>query len=202
MNKRDGPFDAGKVHKFLENESASLLPTLRYYIHCARICPPRKVNEMAEEVLNDVVVVALTKADQFRSNGRPKAWILGIAANIIKRLQADQAKRRTREPLIQDLIPALAKGLSEGELFDQFIALSCPDPGKEMEAEQAIARLLAGVSEEDQRLLRMAVIYGLSGKELGEALGISAGAARVRLHRALNRVREIQSVERNREDHG
>jgi RNA polymerase sigma-70 factor (ECF subfamily) len=33
-------------------------------------------------------------------------------------------------------------------------------------------------------------IYGLSGEETGEALGISAGAVKVRLHRARRRLRD------------
>jgi DNA-directed RNA polymerase specialized sigma24 family protein len=38
--------------------------------------------------------------------------------------------------------------------------------------------------------LRLAVLHDLTGEALAQELGIKPGAARVRLHRALNRLRE------------
>jgi DNA-directed RNA polymerase specialized sigma24 family protein len=41
-------------------------------------------------------------------------------------------------------------------------------------------------------VLRLAILHELNIEELAQALGITSGAARVCLHRALNRLRESQ----------
>ncbi|MBX3061605.1 MAG: hypothetical protein KF726_01440 [Anaerolineae bacterium] len=54
---------------------------------------------------------------------------------------------------------------------------------------------MALVSVEDARLLKLAVLHDLDGDELAQELGITAGAARVRLHRALRRLRrEVEGL--------
>jgi DNA-directed RNA polymerase specialized sigma24 family protein len=58
---------------------------------------------------------------------------------------------------------------------------------------QAAQELLSLVSESDQQVLRLAVIEGLSGRELAVELGITEGAARVRLHRAKQQLRRVYS---------
>jgi len=48
--------------------------------------------------------------------------------------------------------------------------------------------MLSLVSKEDQKILRLAILVGMNGVELAQALGTNPGAARVRLHRALGRL--------------
>ncbi|MEO8392787.1 MAG: hypothetical protein ABI700_07325 [Chloroflexota bacterium] len=48
-------------------------------------------------------------------------------------------------------------------------------------------------------MLRLAILSGLDGDALARELGVTAGAARVRLHRALNRLRRTAQAEK---DHG
>jgi len=45
------------------------------------------------------------------------------------------------------------------------------------------------LSPDDQRVIRLAVLAEVDGEALAAALGITAGAARVRLHRAIKRLR-------------
>jgi DNA-directed RNA polymerase specialized sigma24 family protein len=49
--------------------------------------------------------------------------------------------------------------------------------------------MLALVAPEDQRVLRLAILADFQRETLARELGISPVAARVRLHRALNRLR-------------
>jgi DNA-directed RNA polymerase specialized sigma24 family protein len=58
-----------------------------------------------------------------------------------------------------------------------------------LENDEQVNAMMAGVSPDDQRVLRLAILHGLDGEALAEALGCNPGAARVRLHRALNRLR-------------
>ena len=51
--------------------------------------------------------------------------------------------------------------------------------------------LLAALAPDDEHVLRLAIMNGLDGVSLAKALKITPGAARVRLHRALGRLRVV-----------
>jgi RNA polymerase sigma factor (sigma-70 family) len=178
------------LRRCIEEQTQTLLGTLRYYVVQAGLADSQGATLAAVELLNELTVEALEHADRFRPSGRPMAWLLGIAANLIKRRQAERATRSHREPLVFDLYPGGHDALSEDELFDRLAALTPADPAQALEAGEEVSAILAHVSEDDQRVLRLAVLYDLNGKELAQELGITPGAARVRLHRALNRLRE------------
>ena len=180
---------------FIEAETETLQRTLRYYLLRAGLANGQGAALAAVELLNEVVVEALEHADRFRTSGQPKAWLLGIAANLIKRKQVERATRNRREPLVRDLYPGVGDALSEDELFDRLAALTAAPPGQDLEANEGAAVILAHVSEGDQRVLRLAVLHNLNGAALAQELGVTPGAARVRLHRALNRLRHAWHVQ-------
>lgn len=170
-------------------EREALLGTLRLYVLRAGLAQGQGVDAAAEELLGEVTMQAAASADRFRPAARPMPWVLGIAANLIKRQQVARAKRATREPLVADLAGRRSEGLSEAELFDRLGAVAATNPGQELEADEAVAEMLARVSRDDAEVIRLAVLHDLNGAELGRVLDITPGAARVRLHRALNRLR-------------
>ena len=178
------------LRQFIIRESEALLGIMRYYVVRAGLAHGRDAAPIAAELLNDVVVEALTHADRFRPSGQPMAWLLGIAANLIRRKQAARATRDRREPLVRDLHSGAHDVLSEDELFDRVTSLAANEPIADWEANEAASAILAHVSEDDQWVLRLAVLHDLNGEALALELGIKPGAARVRLYRALNRLRK------------
>lgn len=178
-----------RLRQFIEEEAESLLSTLRYYVQRARLAKGESVKEVALELLNEVVVEALEHADRFNPSRQPRAWLLGIAANLIKQKQAGIAKRTQREVFVRDLLDTNQDTLSDGELFDRIASLTIGPP-QDLESNEQAAKILALVSEGDGKVLRLAVLQELNGEELAKELGITPGAARVRLHRALNRLRD------------
>lgn len=187
-----------RLKAFIEAEAEALLGTLRFYVLRAGLAAGDAIPQAAQELLNEVVVEALDHAGRFRPDGEPKAWLLGIAANLVKRRQADLAKRQRREPLAADLAVADEAAISEDDLFDQLADLADraqDGPEAQVEAQAQVDWLLAHVSAEDAHLLRLAVLHDLDGAMLARALDVSPGAARVRLHRALNRLRAALAAE-------
>jgi len=177
------------LRQFITGESEALLGTLRYYVVRAGLANGRDATTSAGELLSEVVVEALEHADRFRPSGQPMAWLLGIAANLVKRKQADRSARNRREPLVRDLVPRAQDVLSEDELFDRMSSLAAGQPIEEWEANEAVSAILSHVSESDRSVLRLAIVHDLNGEALAQELGIKPGTARVRLHRALNRLR-------------
>lgn len=178
-----------RLRQFIQEETETLLETLRYYVIRARLADAEGAALAAVELLNEVVVEALEHADRFRSSGQPMAWLLGIAANLIRRKQAERATRNRREPLVRDLYLDAQDTLSEDELFDRLAALTVAEPAQDLETDETVSAILTRVSKNDQHILRLAVLHDLNGEELAQALGVTPGTARVRLHRALNRLR-------------
>jgi RNA polymerase sigma-70 factor (ECF subfamily) len=173
-----------RLKGFMETESGVLLASLRLYLSRAGLA----AEHTPHELLNEVVIEALKHAHRFDPNRQPMAWMLGIAANLIKRKQTELAKRNRREPLARDLFPDAEDFMSDDEIFEQISALAA-SPSQDMEAGEQVALLLTGLPETDQEVLRLAIIHELDGEALALTLGITPGAARVRLHRAINRLR-------------
>jgi RNA polymerase sigma-70 factor (ECF subfamily) len=182
-----------RLRQYIANETESLLRTLDYYVFAAGLATGDGVRIEAIELLNDVVVEALEHADRFDPNGQPRAWLQGIAANLIKRRQAKRARLNWREPLVRDMYENDGDLISDDEIFDYVATLAdtAADPSRMMESDEDVATLLEGLPANEQQVLQLAIVTELDGKALARELGISPGAARVRLHRALNKLRHI-----------
>ena len=182
-----------RLEQFIKAESAALHRTLRHYVLRAGLVGSGDANAVASELMNEITVEALRHAKRLTQEIQPRAWLLGIAANLIKREQASRNKRERREPLIRDLYAQSEEALSEDELFDLLPTLSDGSLA-ELEANDTINSLLLGLTKSDADVLRLAILHDLDGEALAQTLGITANAARVRLHRALDRLREVHRV--------
>jgi RNA polymerase sigma factor (sigma-70 family) len=190
---------------FITDNAAELLATLRSYVKRMGLARGEEVAATAVEVLQEVVIEALEHAGRFNPMGQPRAWLLGIAANVIKRKKVEIAKRSRRELFIGELARAEQEPVNEDELFDQYTPSLAGSPEQDFAANEQAELLLSLVSAEDRELLLLAFLYGFEREALAEKLGITPGAARVRLHRALRRLRSawreqhmrLQEGERN-----
>jgi RNA polymerase sigma factor (sigma-70 family) len=180
-----------RLQQFVENEGDALRKTLRYYVLRAGLASGQALHTAADELLNEIMVEALKTPERLKADIHPRPWLLGIASNLIKRQQAKRAKLERREPLMRDLYPQQEDTLSDEELFDQLPALTDSSLA-DVEVKEEIATLLSGLSPGETHILRLAILYDMDGETLGTALGVTANAARVRLHRALNRLRSLR----------
>lgn len=182
-------FTKQHIAEFITDNIPSLLGILRSYVRRMDLARGEEVAAAAVDVLQEIVVEALDHADRFNPTGQPMAWLLGIGANVIKRKKVELAKRSWRELFIGDLSLEQQEPLSEDELFDQIAVYTSAGPEEDIEANEQAMLLLSLVSPEDQQLLFLAFLYGFEREALAKKLGITPVAARVRLHRALNRLR-------------
>ena len=181
--------DNTKIIEYITDNVASLLGIIRSYVKRMGLASGDDVPAVALEVLQEVVLEALDHADRFNPTGQPMAWLLGITINVIKRNKAERIKRSQRELSMSNLSLMQEDQHSESELFDQLTANSYAGPDQEIAANEQAELLLSLVSPEDQHILMLALLQGFEREALAQQLGISAGATRVRLHRALKRLR-------------
>lgn len=134
----------------------------------------------AEDLVQTVFFKAYRARSDFRGDESARvAWLFRIARN-----ETTSWYRRVRhEPVAMDVI------FSNGrEAVDS-------KPGPEAEAliaeeRQALARLVGRLSEDEQELIQLRFAAGLTSVQIAVVLACSPGAARQRLHRAINRLRD------------
>lgn len=177
------------LRDFFQSNSTSLFSTLRTYVLRMGLAQGCQVQEIALELFQETVAEALAHADRFDGQGSPMPWLLGIAVNMIKRRKAEQAKRFQREELLADLARRYPDLPDEDAVLDFLIPPVTSGPAEIAEANEEAAAILALVSQEDQHVLRLAVLEGHQHTTLARALGTTPGTARMRLHRALRRLR-------------
>lgn len=132
----------------------------------------------AEDLTQEVFLRALASASSYRGEGSLEGWLVRTArSRLIDRAREESARER-RERKWAEASPR-AKHPAP------------PDPPSGL-----LSRLLAALSPEDREVIVLAKFLGFPAARIGEVLEITAGAARVRLHRALERLAEsYQEVE-------
>jgi RNA polymerase sigma-70 factor, ECF subfamily len=138
-------------------------------------------HHVADDVAQEVCIALVSALPRYRDMGRPFAsFVYGIASHKV----ADAMRSAANLAIPTEDLP-------DG-----------PDdrPGPEetavayLEAERVRA-LLRRLPRQQRELLVLRVLAGLSAQEVGNELGMSAGAVRVAQHRALARLRAIAGEE-------
>lgn len=177
------------MQRFLQEHTQSLKKILCTYVLRMGLARGENVRLVADEAFQDAVLVAMAHGQRFMQMEQPRSWFLAVAANILKRKRASFARRYRFEVLVSDL-SVQPSALSETEVLEQITRSSSPGPEQSFEAREQVRELLSMVSQEDALILTLALLHELDTQGLARELGISAGAARVRLHRALKRLRK------------
>ena len=176
------------LRQFLQEHAAQLQAIIRAYVLRAGVAYGEAAQTVAQEIFQDAVLEALSHSYRLEPHTQPRAWFLSIAINVIKRRRAMQAKRHRREVLLGD-IAAGSEEQAESELFAGLARTFSPGPEQILVSQEQEQELLALVSSSDARVLRLAVVQGLNTELLARELGVRPTAARVRLHRAIQRLR-------------
>jgi RNA polymerase sigma-70 factor (ECF subfamily) len=132
--------------------------------------------QTAQDLLQEVFMIAFGKAAELPQP--PIGWLFGTARRVLANRYRG---RRRQDELIARLTENAADCRSGGAGGDPAV-----DP--EAELKQAFAQTLATLSAADREVLTLTGWYDLTPTEAAEALGCSASAYAVRLHRARKRL--------------
>lgn len=124
--------------------------------------------DAAEDLVQEVFLRVWRYARSFRPDGTFRGWLYAIARNAA----ADHLRESSRL----------------GSIRPDAVAEDLPAP---QSSAGDLSALLAHLPAADREVLVLARFHGLSGTELAAALDCSSGAARVRVHRALARLRAL-----------
>jgi RNA polymerase sigma-70 factor (ECF subfamily) len=130
----------------------------------------------AEEILQAAFVRSLEKADEIRDTESATAWFYRLLRNaVVDHYRHRAADRRSLE--------GFARGLSEAE--------KPIDPDMERVVCECVTDLVSVLKPEYAELIRQVDLEGNEVSATAERLGITAGNARVRLHRARGALKDV-----------
>ncbi|HET8844610.1 MAG TPA: sigma-70 family RNA polymerase sigma factor [Ktedonobacteraceae bacterium] len=173
----------------VQENTVPLLGSIHAYVMRMGLASGQTAREIADEVLQETVVEALAHAENYRSGVHPMAWLRGVALNVIRRKRANLMTRAHRELPMTHLVARYPDLDGEQALLEQLGPVTEHGPEQELESNEQAAELLALVSSEDQHVLTLALLEGFESSALAQRLGTAPNAARMRLHRALTRLR-------------
>lgn len=133
----------------------------------------------AEDVTQDAYLRMFRSLDGFRGESLFETWLYRIVANAA--LSHLRRRKRFGELLLDD-----PRELEESRPVE--------GPGPEIVVDrQVLAAALAELPASLRVPLVLKDVYGLSCQEIGEQLGVSEGAVKVRLHRGRRRLQSTLS---------
>ena len=130
--------------------------------------------ENAADVVAETFLVAWRRLEEVPIGAEARLWLYAVARRVIANQQRTE-RRRTR------------LGLRLAETLRTELATHPAPAGEAAE----VLRAMAGLGDEDRELLLLVSWEELSPSEASKVLGISALAARSRLHRARRRLRAL-----------
>lgn len=126
--------------------------------------------EDAADVVSETFAIAWRRLDAVPDGEHTIPWLYAVARRVI----ANGIRRASHQSAVV------------GQLAHE---LTLPNPRADVDADRLAAlNALGHLSEEDREILMLVAWEGLTSKQLGWALGCSATAARIRLHRARTRL--------------
>jgi RNA polymerase sigma-70 factor (ECF subfamily) len=149
----------------------------------------RRVNDpqVALDLTAETFAIAFERRSKFRWRGTsPGAWLFGIAGRVLKRYFRTQAVQRRAVDKLGVQLPR----------YDEDSLHRVEELVDNERMRQLVRAALATCRDTDRRVLELRFIDALPYPEVAQALGCSVNTARVRCHRALNRLeRKLAEVE-------
>jgi RNA polymerase sigma factor (sigma-70 family) len=170
--------DAAVIARSLDDPEGFAVLFDRYHDVIHGYAARRLGPALADDVAAETFLIAFDRRGRYdlrRPDARP--WLYGIASNLIARHR--RAEVRQYRALARSGTDDVAEGhadLVAGRLDAQA-------------ARAPLASALAGIGSGDRDVLLLVAWAGLTVQEAGEALGVPAGTARSRLHRARKKIR-------------
>ena len=131
-------------------------------------------SQEAEDAIQEATVRAWLRLGQLRADISLRPWFFAIVAN-----QCRSLRRRPWWSVVRLAEPRI----------------SAPGPEETAVESLDLDRALARLSPDDRALLHLRYYQDLPVAEVARCLGISAGAAKVRLHRVARRLRPGLAIE-------
>ncbi len=134
--------------------------------------------DVAEDMTQQVFYRMLKYRESFTGSGEFLHWMYTIARNVIK----DQGRRKK--------LPMAAAHIDD--MIDMV-------PGHTHVEEAQLRRAIGTLNDAEREILSLSRFEELKNQEVAEILGITEGAVKVRLHRAMHQLKQVYLTTLNKE---
>ena len=142
----------------------------RYALY--RLCDP----DDAEDAVSECIMAAWQRIGGLRSSSAFGAWIFRILHNCC----------------VKDIKRNISLRENIGRIYENGPGSSVDDGGRRQTAIE-LSEALAQLSDEEREVVLLAVVAGLTSKEISDITGLTPGASRSKLSRSLAKMREFLS---------
>lgn len=132
---------------------------------------------VAEDVVQEVFLVARRRLPDYEGRGAPTSWLYGIARGVTANYRRGQARAERRLRVATGSRPSAAPSPDDVVGHADAVAL--------------VERFLAGLDPDQREVFVLADIEGLSGPEVAAALGLNLNVAYSRLRLARRKLRRF-----------
>lgn len=157
--------DAGALDELYVRHGSGILSYLTSYLND---------RQLAEEILQDVMLAAWNNASTFRGDSKVRTWLLVIARN-----RAINSRRR-QSPHLVALEDGINNFSSDTGPLEKVVIHS---------RDEALRAAIESLPPVHREILTLVFYNQLSGPEVANVLGISEGTVKSRLHRAKDTLR-------------
>lgn len=131
-----------------------------------------------DDILAETFIIAWRRLEDVPPDA-PRPWLIGIARNVARNASRSQRRRDAGLDAFLAGRPAVSVDLNGSR--------------PPLELVEQVTSAFGHLGADDQEVILLAAWDGLTGRDLGAVLGMSAGRAADRLHRARVRLREQMS---------
>jgi len=136
----------------------------------------------AEDAAQEAFLRAYRARTSLETPGAAEAWLARIAHNTA----ADLGRRRGRDEAVRRVAADRARAAAEDGAAS---GPSIPNGGADEERQRRMRAAIGSLPEAEAVVVALRFLEGLSATEIGARLREEPGTVRVRLHRALKRLR-------------
>ena len=137
--------------------------------------------QVAVDLMAETFAVAYEQRDRQRGDDGGRAWVYGIATNLLSMFFRDgQIERRGIERL----------GIRVPQVEESDLA-RIEDLAETAELRAAVAQALTALNEEHRTALDLRVVHEHSYPEVAAALGVTEDVARARVSRGLRKLKSV-----------
>jgi RNA polymerase sigma-70 factor (ECF subfamily) len=152
-----------------------------YRFALASLCDP----DAAETVTQDCFLRAYRSWDAFRGEASVQTWLMKIAVNLIRDTARGRRFQFWRRVGASSVLV---------DIEGRFIPDAASSAEERLSARQqieAVWKALDGLSVTQRRVFLLHFLEGMKPAEIEEVTGMTNGAVRVHLHRAVMKVRQV-----------
>lgn len=170
----EGPSNEALMEAYQQGDSGALRTLFKRYAPLILAIGRRHLrNEtMAQDLVQQTFLRLHTARKDYKAERKLHPFLLTIAMNLVR----DEWRRQKRRP-------------TESLAHEPAVHDDSYDPDRQAQL-RALQNALSSLSESDRLVIELHWFQDRDFPEVAEILGISQGAARVRAHRANNRLRE------------